>query len=112
MALLVPDRVITESPAEICTSGRWNTGREIASTPTVPPVPRVPGLSLPTLAVCVLPSRRVLAPDTVVMVVASETTATPPVSWLAYDVLRPAAAVPSGIMKMLDSKPEGSDEVD
>ena len=54
-------RITTVLPAVSCTSGRGNVGSEIASTPTVPPVPSVPPLVLPMLTVCVVASRRVVA---------------------------------------------------
>jgi hypothetical protein len=79
-----------------CTSGRWKNGKATLSTPTEPPVPSVPLLVLPMLTVCVVASSRVLAPVTVGNAVARVIAATPLVS------------EPLGIMKMLDSKPDGS----
>ncbi len=80
-----------------CTSGRSNLSNETLSTPTEPPVPRAaPLLVLPMFTVCVVASSRVLAPVTVGNAIASVIAATPLVS----------AAL--GIMKMLDSKPDGS----
>ena len=61
------------------------------STPTVPPLPSVPILVLPMLTVWVVASSRVLGPATAGSTLASVITAT-----LAV-----------GIMKMLDSKPDG-----
>ena len=88
--------VVPDAAQFSCTSGRWNSGSEMLSTPTLPPVPSVPLLVLPIFTVCVVASSRALAPVSVGSGPASVIVATPEVS------------APLGIMKMLDSTLGGS----